>query len=201
MSREGRENRTTMSYVQRRRFLWVLFFVGLALAAVVANATTLARLSFEDLARQSMAIARLRCIGSESRLEGGEIWTETRFEVVERHKGMLPQTVTVRMVGGRTGNYHSRVDGVPTFRAGEEVYLFLWGRAGEPLRVLGWSQGTFRVTRDARTGRECVTQESGSGKFDPQTRTFRADGIRAMELPAFREKLQQAVERSAATRR
>lgn len=190
-----------MSYVQRRRFLWILFFAGLALAVVVANATTLVRLSFDDLAQHSMAIARLRCIGSESRWDGGEIWTETKFEVVERHKGALQQTVAVRMLGGRTEEYYSRVDGVPTFLVGEEVYLFLWGRAGEPYRVLGWSQGTFRVTRDARTGRERVTQESASGKFDPQTRTFQADGIRSMDVPAFRKKLQQAIERSASTRR
>ena len=85
---------------------------------------------------------------------------------------------------------------MPTFRVGEEVYLFLWGRAGEPYRVLGWSQGTFRIARDAQSGRERVTQESAFGKFDPQTRMFRADGIRGMELSAFREKLKQAIERA-----
>jgi hypothetical protein len=93
------------------------------------------------------------------------------------------------------------VDGVPTFRAGEEVYLFLWGRAGEPYRVLGWSQGTFRIARDARTGRERVTQESAFGEYDPQTRTFQAYGMLGMDVPVFREKLQQAIERSTLIRR
>jgi hypothetical protein len=32
-----------MSYVQRRRFLWILFLWGLALLAVAAGATTLAQ--------------------------------------------------------------------------------------------------------------------------------------------------------------
>jgi len=76
---------------------------GIALAAVVANATTLARLSFGDLAKQSAAVARLRCLSSESAWDGGEIWTETRFEVVERNKGLLGGIVTVRMLGGRAG--------------------------------------------------------------------------------------------------
>lgn len=89
-----------MSYVQRRRFLWIIFFAGLVLAAVVANATTLARLSFDDLAQQSMAIARLRCLGSETHWHGGEIWTETKFETVKRHKGELEPVVTIRMLGG-----------------------------------------------------------------------------------------------------
>ena len=155
-----------MSYVQRRRFLWIILVVGVVLAAVVANATTLARLNFDDLAQQAAAVARLRCISSESHWDRGEIWTETQFEVVELNKGTLGGTVTVRMLGGRAGNFYSRVDGVPAFRAGEEVYLFLWGKPGEPYRVLGWSQGTFRIAHDARSGVESVTQESASANFD-----------------------------------
>src|SRR5258707_3042236 len=147
-----------MSYVQRRRFLWILFLAGLgllAMSAVIANATTLVRLPFEDLAQQSTAVARLRCLGSESRWDGREIWTESRFEVLELDKGLLPGLVTVRMIGGRAGHLHSRVDGVPGFRSGEEVYLFLWARqSGGPYSVLGWSQGTFRIARNAETRTE-----------------------------------------------
>lgn len=51
-----------MSYVERRRFLWIIFFFAIALAAVVANATTLARLTFDDLAQHATAIARLHCL-------------------------------------------------------------------------------------------------------------------------------------------
>ncbi len=85
-----------MSFVQRRRFLWILFLAGLALLAIAANATTLSRLRFEELVRQATAVARLRCLGVESRWQDGEIWTETRFEVVELNKGLLPGIVSVR---------------------------------------------------------------------------------------------------------
>src|SRR5438309_2673537 len=159
-----------MSFVQRRRFLWILFLAGLALLAIAANATTLSRLRFEELANQAMAVARLRCIGVESRWQDGEIWTETRFETVEVNKGLLPSVVSVRTLGGKIGNLHSRVEGVPAFRPGEEAYLFLWGREGEPFRVLGWSQGTFRISRDSQTGAERVTQDSAAAPmFDPRT--------------------------------
>src|SRR5260370_20028385 len=162
-----------MSFVERRRFLWILFLTGLALLAVAANATTLSRLRFEELANQATAVARLRCIGAESRWENGEIWTETRFEIVEVNKGLLPGVVSVRMLGGRIGSLHSRIDGVPAFRPGEEAYVFLCGHEGEPFRVLGWSQGTFRIARDPRTGLERVPQDStASPVFDPPTRGF-----------------------------
>jgi hypothetical protein len=62
-----------MSFVQRRRFLWILFLAGLALLAIAANATTLSRLRFEDLVKQATAVARLRCLGAESRWQDGEI--------------------------------------------------------------------------------------------------------------------------------
>jgi len=181
-----------MSFVQRRRFLWILFFAGLALLAVAANATTLSRLRFEELANQATAVARLRCIGVESRWENGEIWTETRFETVELNKGMLPGVVSVRMLGGRIGNLHSRI---AAFRPGEEAYVFLWGREGEPFRVLGWSQGTFRIARDPRTGVERVTQDSAAAPvFDPRTRRFRHGGIRNLPVAIFQLKLRKALE-------
>jgi hypothetical protein len=60
-----------MSYVQRRRFLWILFLAGIALLAVVANATTLARLSFDDLAKQSAAVSEFReRVGWRGNLDG-----------------------------------------------------------------------------------------------------------------------------------
>ncbi len=184
-----------MSFVQRRRFLWILFLTGLALLAVAASATTLSRLRFEELVNQATAVARVRCIGVESRWENGEIWTETRFEIVELNKGLLPGVVTVRMLGGSIGNLHSRIDSVPAFRRGEEAYVFLWRRESEPYRVLGWSQGTFRIARDPRTGMESVTQDSAAAPiFDPRTRQFQHGGIRNLPVAIFQLKLRKALQ-------
>jgi hypothetical protein len=184
-----------MSYVERRRFLWILFFVALTLLAVVANATTVARMRFEELARQATAIARLRCLRSKSLWENGEIWTDTDFEVVEQAKGSLSAMVTVRTLGGTLGHLHSRVDETPVFRPGDEAYLFLWGRPGEPLRVLGWSQGTFRIARDDRTGAETVTQDSAAVPvFDPTARRFVHGGIRNLPVAVFQLKLRKALD-------
>lgn len=183
-----------MSYVQRRRFLWILFLGALALLAVVASATTLSRLKLDDMAQESTAVARLRCIGATSLWDNGEIWTDTKFEVVQREKGVLPGIVTVRMIGGSVGHLRSHVDEVPAFRTGEEVYLFLWARDGAPYQILGWSQGTFRIARDTRSGMEVVTQDSAAGPiFDPQARAFRRGGIRNLSLSIFREKLHKAM--------
>jgi hypothetical protein len=184
-----------MSYVERRRFLWILLLAALALLAIVANATTLARMQFEELARQATAVARVRCLATTSFWENSEIWTDTHFEVVEQMKGLLPGVIRIRTLGGSVGNLHSRIEDVPVFHPGEEAYLFLWGREGEPLRVLGWSQGTFRIGRDARTGVETVTQDSSAVPvFDPRTRRFQHGGIRNLPLAIFQLKLKKALE-------
>jgi len=184
-----------MSFAERRRFLWVLFLIGLAVLAVVANSTTLAHMSLEELAHHATAIARVRCTGTQSKWQDGEIWTETRFQVVEQTKGILPATVTVQMIGGTVGHLTSHVEGVPTFRAGEEAYLFLWTREGEPYRVLAWSQGTFRIARNPRTGAETVTQDSAAASlFDPGTKQFRHGGIRSLPVEAFQSKLREALQ-------
>ncbi|MCU1240969.1 MAG: hypothetical protein JWO71_1695 [Candidatus Acidoferrum typicum] len=150
-----------MSFVQRRKFLWMCFLASLillGLTAAFASATTLTRLAFEDLAQQSSAVARLRCLGSEFRWDRGELWTETRFEVLERSKGLLSGIVTVRTMGGVSGHLHSHVDAVPIFRAGEEVYLFLWERPGgsvpaSPIASLAGRKARFasRATRTLAT--------------------------------------------------
>ena len=184
-----------MSYVERRRFLWILFLAGLALLAVVANATTLARMRFEELARQATAVARLRCLSTHSFWQNGEIWTDTQFEVVEQSKGSLPSTVTVHTLGGSLGHLYSRVEESPVFHPGEETYLFLWRREGQPLRVLGWSQGTFRIVRDGRTGAETVTQDSAATSvYDPQAHRFVQDGIRNLPITLFQMRLRKALE-------
>lgn len=189
---------TTIHFKERRRFLWILFLGGLAVLtlAMALSATTLSRLHLTDLVQQSSSVARLRCLSASSGWDNGEIWTETRFEVLETEKGLLPGVISVRTLGGRVEHLHARVDGVPVFRPGEEVYLFLWGAAGAPYAVLGWSQGTFRIAKNSQTGVETVTQESAAMPvFDPQTRQFRREGIRNWPVELFRERLRNALQR------
>ena len=184
-----------MSYVERRRFLWILFLAALTLLAIAANATTLARMRFEELVQQATAVARLRCLSTRSFWQDGEIWTDTQFEVVEQAKGSLPAVVQVRTLGGIVGPLHSRVEETPVFHAEEETFLFLWGSKGEPMRVLGWSQGTFRIARDGRTGAETVTQDSAATPvFDPQARQFVHEGIRNLPVSVFQMKLRKALQ-------
>ena len=201
-----------------KQCLWILLIVSLVLTVLVATGTTLAPMSFDNLAQRATAIAHLRCVSVQSGWLDGEIWTTSQFVVLEEIKpdvyggaevaiapagpaySNVPQNaqssaprISVRQLGGNIGGVRSHVDEVPEFQPGEELYLFLWRRPNEPYRVLGWTQGTFRVTRDARTGAAHVTQDSAIAAFHANTRDFQHSGVQNLPLAAFQEKLRQSL--------
>ena len=161
-----------------------------ALLAAPAGATTIARMNLRQLAAAARVVVRARCLGNESRWEGGEIWTFSRFQTLEAFKGSPPAAFTVRLIGGQVGGIESIVAGVPHFFVGEEVILFLDPAAGGGYSVTAWVEGTFRVRRDA-AGHRFVTQETAAEEvYDRATRRFRIEGIHRMPLAAFRRKLE-----------
>jgi len=163
---------------------------------ISVRATTLARLSLEQLAAGSDAVARVRCAGAESHWENGSIWTVTTAEVVETLKGNLPSEIAVRLPGGRVGHLTAAVEGTPKFHPGEDAFVFLQRSRAGGFTVAGWVEGTFRVSRDPRTGVETVTQDSSAfAVFDTATRTFRIEGIRRMPLEEFRARMAAALSR------
>src|SRR5258708_37001150 len=115
-----------MSERDRKEFLWMLFLVGLVMLAltVMANATTLARLQFDELVTTANAIARVHCLRAESHWKSGEIWTRTDFLVVATNKGSLPRIVEVEIPGGIVGHLHSRVEEAPSFVPGDGALVF-----------------------------------------------------------------------------
>jgi hypothetical protein len=177
-----------------------LYFVVSGFFFLTATqATTLARLSLDQLAAGADAVALVRCASAESRWENGSIWTVTTAEVVETMKGSLPREISVRLPGGRVGHFTASVDGTPKFHLGDEAILFLSETRAGGYTVAGWVEGTFRISRNARTGVETVTQDSNAfAVFDPAARTFRSEGIRRMPLGEFRSRVTAAVGRGQA---
>ncbi|HXC32182.1 MAG TPA: hypothetical protein VNZ56_06885 [Verrucomicrobiae bacterium] len=177
-----------------RNFLLLLLAILLVPAA---RATTLARLSLEQLAAGSDAVARVHCASGESHWENGSIWTVTSAEVVETLKGNLPPQIALRLPGGRVGHLVAAVEGTPKFHPGDDVIVFLQRSPAGGFTVAGWVEGTFRIARDPRSGAESVTQDSSAfALFDAAARAFRTEGIRRMPLAEFRARVATAIARS-----
>lgn len=161
--------------------------------AAAAFATTIVRMDLATLAHSAELIVRARCVNTESRWESSSLWTFDDFEVLETFKGATPQTLRVRLPGGRSGHMQVNVEGVPRFAAGEEVVLFVERTSAGDFGVTSWAQGTFRIHR-AGTGDVRVTQDTSRfAVFDPRTHQFVLEGIRNITLNEFRASLSVAL--------
>jgi hypothetical protein len=186
-----------------RCFWLVLMLLGIAFAA---KGTTFARLSISQMSQTASAIVRARCLANTVVEVSGEIWTLTTFEVEETWRGAAPARITVSLLGGTIGNLTSRVAGIPRFRPGEQVILFLaptkrflvptkHSLAPEGFSVVSWQQGTFRIRRDRGTGEELASQDTGSYlTFDPASDRFVANGATSMPVELFHSRVISALE-------
>jgi hypothetical protein len=169
--------------------------------AATAAATTLERMSLEKMAAAAPVIVRARCAGNSVVRDEGEIWTLTSFDVEEAWRGSPPPRITVRLLGGSMGDITSHVSGVPRFLPGEDVVLFLQTTVRGDFSVVSWEQGTFRIHRQSPGAQAFVTEDTASfATFDPDTRKFRAAGIRHMALAEFRARVQAALQTGEAKR-
>ncbi|HEY7726844.1 MAG TPA: hypothetical protein VID50_00155 [Candidatus Eisenbacteria bacterium] len=130
--------------------------------ASIATATSVHKFSLRDLTKRSSAIVMAKVEDSYSRWENREIYTYFTLRVLQPVKGMKGQaTITLRQLGGRVDNIESIVPGMPKFRSGEEVVVFLTqtDAAGYPW-VMGLEQGKYTITSDAN-GNKSVRNEIG----------------------------------------
>jgi hypothetical protein len=184
-----------------KRVRRILLFATCAVLFVgaIARATTLMRMSVANMTRAADVVVRARCVTNVTGWDAGEIWTFTTFQTDDAWKGAPPGLLTVRLLGGRTDNLTSTVDGVPRFQTGENVVLFLEPAARGEFSIVTWMQGTFRVRRNRKTGEESVTQDTATfATLDLVTRRFEASGIRDMQLDALRAQVVAALNDVAA---
>jgi hypothetical protein len=168
--------------------------VSFAIVGSSAIGSTIERMSIARMAQTAALIVRARCVGNAARWEAGEIWTITELETEDVWKGAASSRLAIRLLGGSVGNITSTVSGVPRFRAGEDLVLFLEPTKLGDFSIESWEQGTFRIRRDARSGEALVTQDTASNAtFDPKTRTFEPTGIRGVTLDAFRTQVVAAL--------
>lgn len=162
--------------------------------AATLRATTLMQMTVAQMAHAAQEIVRARCIANATQWDKGELWTFTTFDVEESWRGAANGRITVRLLGGRTAQFTSIVSGVPRFRRGEEVILFLQRTTQGDYSIVSWQQGTFRIGRDADTGEERVTQDTAQVQtYDTSIRRFVVSGIRMQNISKLRSEVQAAL--------
>ncbi len=139
------------------------------------HATTVRLVSLEEMVKAADRIFVGKCVSVESRSdEYGLPATYVTFLVIEQIKGDLGERVTIKQIGGRTSEVF-KIPGLPTYRVGEEVLLFLHPNSQHGFTSpVGLNQGKWSVLessagkkmlRPAVTGRS-YGQGQIKGLFD-----------------------------------
>jgi len=131
----------------------LLLLAVLVSVPVAVHATVLAPIEFRELVTISSVIVHGRVTDAHGEWTDGRRTVETLVTISANDylKGDLGGSFTIHVPGGQLGRYRTVFVGAPEFRAGDEVVLFL--RAN---RIVGLSQGAFRVVPDAQSGRPIV---------------------------------------------
>src|SRR5262245_53818044 len=150
--------------------------LGLALiASIPCAATTVEKLTLDDLVKKSGRIIVGKCVSRESRWNDRNtlILTKARFAVSEPLKGSSDAFVDVVTVGGTLDGITQTVSGMPVFEPEEQALLFLEPSKNGQWQPLGLAQGKFRILRNKQTGEEEVFHSlSGLELYDPASRSL-----------------------------
>lgn len=143
--------------------------IALALLTIckVSHATTLVKLSFDDLVQAADGVLAGTVADIVSRkAQDGMIYTFVTLDALEIIRGSYDgERFTLRLEGGEVEGEVLEVEGAPSFREGERVVVFVEGNGERIVPIAGWEQGLFRVIRDPATGREYISDAVGNRVF------------------------------------
>ena len=133
-----------------KRWLWVCL---LMLFPMDASATMVEAMEIETMADKASEVVRGAVKTIEVKRQEGRIETHITVKIEKAWKGRVPATeeIVVVVPGGQIGNLAQTAAGTPTMEVKDRVVLFLWRPAAAPVhpfRLLGLSQGHFRVVDD-----------------------------------------------------
>ncbi len=139
-----------------------LSVLALGLAPSASVASTHPPIPFEEVLRRADVgfhgvVTATREVAPEGIEMAFTVVTFAVREVAFDRTGGVGDTIELTFAGGRRGDRHVAVAGVPRFAVGDEAVLFVRHdslRYADP--VIGGPQGRFIVTRDEETGRATV---------------------------------------------
>ena len=136
------------------------------LVAASASATTLVRMSLDQLTQASTEVIRGHVASQETLWNPAHtrIYTYTTIAVDQTYKGNPGSTLIVQQPGGTIGKVHVFVAGTIQFHSQSGYVLFLERSAADPSKFLpvGMIQGAYRIYRDATMQEENLILPLGS---------------------------------------
>lgn len=166
---------------------------GWAAFAAMLPATTLERLSLEEMTAKSTAIVRGKVLSSRAEARGPVVYTFFEVEVLERWKGPERARVEVALPGGSVRGMQQAFAGTPELVPGREYVLFLWTGKSGVTHLIGLSQGVFRLSGDGKGGMVAARTASSEAMLDGRTGRMVNDVSIRMGLDELRSRVAGAL--------
>ena len=164
--------------------------------AATARATTLVRLSLEQLTEASSAIVRGHVVSQESGWNPAHthIFTTTTIAVDQALKGNVQPEVVIEQLGGKLGHRREYVAGTVHFFPQASYWLFLEPAAAGTGRDMGvgMAQGAYRIYQDPATREERVIRPFGGAFYGTSGPAQATEGARPIEQ--FRQEVSAALQ-------
>lgn len=155
------------------RFVWPRTRWGAALGifvvmlAVRVEATTLLRMSVEDMtaAAEAVVVGEVTDVKSSWNEAQTTIYTVVVFKVDQCLAGTCADAFLIKQRGGTVGEMTLHIPGMPQFAKGQKALVFLEpDPEGVPgfYYVVGMCQGIFDIETDGQTGKQAALQQGGA---------------------------------------
>jgi hypothetical protein len=158
----------------------------------IGHATTLQKLTTDDMIRQSTAIVRATVTGSYSAPRGSDIYTYYQIQVTETLKAGPVQIREVAVPGGTYKGLRQLAAGSPVLTQGRDYVLFLWTGKSGMTQVIGLSQGLFTVLQNDSNQPVLVRGPIDSLMLDSSGRVVSDQGL-TMKLSDMRTEIQKVL--------
>ncbi len=173
-------------------FVWLL-----ACLSAPVRATTLERLSLDDMILKSTAIIRGRVLSSQATVHKTLIYTHFQVQIVESWKGPAKGTVDVAVPGGSAGGVRQSFAGSPDLISGQEYLLFLWTGKTGLTHVIGLSQGAMTLGKDSEGNLVVTRGASAVTMLDRSTGQAVSDSNIFMRLRDMSERISATLAQGA----
>ena len=137
--------------------------------ALAASATTLEKLSMDEMIARSTAIVRAKAVASAGEVKSGMIFTRYRLQVSETLKGTAAAQVDVWVPGGTANRMRQVIPGAPVLEANQDYLVFLWTGSSGRSQIIGLSQGLFNLVREESGAMQLERLGAKEMVVDPQT--------------------------------
>lgn len=167
--------------------------LSLLLLSGLLPATTLEKLSFDEMVAKSTRVVRGRVSLSAVRAHGSVYYSHYTVAVSETYKGGDVRTLDVVLPGGTIGKSQQTFAGVPALAPNADLVLFLWTSPSGMTHVLGLTQGIFRVTKDS-DGKQIYSRDAISeGMVNARTGRPESDSGMRFTAEEFAQRVRQGV--------